>query len=58
MTTKRLITAILLGAAFAALGSGCAGIFEFKVPREFDGKKKVEDPPKTWHKTVPTEATA
>lgn len=31
-----------------ALGLGaCAGVMEFRLPKEFDGKKKVQDPPVT-----------
>ncbi len=32
-------------AALAALGTGCAHIVEMRVPREFKGKKQIEDPP-------------
>jgi hypothetical protein len=35
--------AALLAAGLAV--SGCAGIVEIKLPREFKGKKQVEDPP-------------
>lgn len=37
----KLLAALAAGLAL----SGCAGIVEIRVPREFKDKKKVEDPP-------------
>lgn len=40
---KVLMAALAL--AFFAVASGCAGVVEFRTPKEFNDGKKIEDPP-------------
>ncbi len=41
----RMLKVTLIFVALALGLNACAGIMEFRLPKEFDGKKTVQDPP-------------
>lgn len=36
---------LFLALGFFAVVTGCAGVAEFRTPKEFEDGKKIEDPP-------------